>query len=200
MEEQEQEQSLAGQIVQGIGNFLSPSEAEASPIGKITSKLTPKIAEGLKGPASSAARRLIGHEISGLTIKNITKGRGDWRYIVFDNSDQVLPVTKDVINDLARQFGTEVYTGIAETKGGTEALRMAIKSAEMRLNLKGQGMYSKEEMAALEAKHVGSLQELEIQPSKKVLIKYRGETINIPETYAQILETHGLAKRVKVRK
>ena len=183
---------LTGALGGGMAalNRLNPNEAEASPIGKIVTKV-------VKGPVSSTARRLIGHEISGMTIKNVVKGSNQWRYITFEGTDQVMPVTKDVLNDLARQFGTEVYTGIAEAKGGAEALRMAIKSAEMRLNLKGTGPYTKAETAALEAKHVNTIKELEMQPSKKVLIKYRGEQISIPETYATILENHGLAKRAK---
>ena len=190
--EQGQGQSLAEQIVGGISSFFGPSEAEASPIGKLVSKV-------VKGPASSAARRLIGHEISGMTIKNVVKGKEPWRYITFEGTDRVMPVTKDVINDLARQFGEETYTGIAEVSRPTEALKMAIKSAEMRLGLKGTGLYTKEELAALEAKHVGTLQELELQPKKKVLGTYRGEKIQLPEVYANILEKYNLFKRTKVR-
>ena len=132
-----------------------------------------------------------------MKIRNVVKGREPWRYITFEGTDRVMPVTKDVVNDLARQFGEEMYTGIAEASRPAEALKMAIKSAEMRLNLKGTGPYTKEELTALEAKHIGTLQELELQPKKKVLIRYRGEKISIPEVYANVLEKYGLAKRVK---
>ena len=171
-------------------NLLEPSEAEASPIGKLVSKV-------VKGPVSSAARRLIGHEISGMKIKNVVKGKEPWRYLIFEGTDQVMPATKDVINDLARQFGEDMYIGIAEASRPAETLKMAIKSAEMRLNLKGTGSYTKDELVAMEAKHVNVLQALELQRKKQALIVYRGEKISISEVYADILEKFNLAKRVK---
>jgi hypothetical protein len=189
---EEQEQSLAAQIVGGIGSFLGPSEAEASPVGKLVSKV-------VKGPVSSAAKRLIGNEISGMKIKNVVKGKEPWRYITFEGTDQVMSVKKDVINDLARQFGEETYTGIAKASRPVEALKMAIKSAEMRLNLKGTGPYTKDELAALEAQHISNLQELELQPRKKILGIYRGEKIQLPEVYADILEKYNLFRRAKVK-
>jgi hypothetical protein len=169
---------------------LDPNEAEASPIGKLVSKV-------VKGPVSSAARTLVGHEISGMKIKNVIKGREPWRYITFEGTDKVIPATKDVINDLARQFGEEMYTGLAEVRQPAEALKMAIKSAEMRLRLKGTGPYTKEELKALDAQHVNNLNQLEIQPKKKVWVRYRNERIQLPETYADILEKYNLIKRMK---
>jgi len=173
-----------------MSSLLEPSEAEASPIGKLVSKV-------VKGPASSAARALIGHEISGMKIKNVIKGREPWRYILFEGTDQVMPVTKDVLNDLARKFGEDMYTGIAEASRPAEALKMAIKSAERRLSLKGTGSYTKDELIAMEAKHVNVLEALELQRGKQALIIYRGERIRIPEVYADILEKFNLGRRVK---
>ncbi len=190
VEQSQQQSQQSGGLLEALSGALGPSSAEASPIGKLVKKV-------VSGPASSAARRLIGHEISGMEIKNVVKGRDPWRYIQFKNTDQVLPVTKDVINDLARQFGTETYTAGAEGVGGAFGLQRAIKSAEMRLNLKGTGPYSAKELAALNAKHIGVLTDLELTPVEQVLITYRGEKIKIPRAYADILEANGLAKRVK---
>jgi len=172
-----------------LEDLFSPSKADASPARFVTKQVS--------GPVSSAAKRLIGHEISGMTIKNVVKGKGDVRYITFEGTDYVMGVNKNTLHSLAREFGSEVYPETAEALGGARGLKMAIKSAERLLNLKNTGPYTKDELAAIEAKHINNLQELELSAAKKVWFKYRGEKIHLLEPYARILENYNLGKRVK---
>lgn len=187
---EQQPKQDSGGVLGALSSLIEPSSAEASPIGKM-------VAKKVIGPISSTAKRLIGHEISGMEISNVIKGRDPWRYIQFKGTEQVMPVTKDVLNDLARQFGEEAYTTAASAGSKKQALQMAIKSAEMRLRMKGSTPYTRSEAAELEAQHLNNLKELELTPGTKVAIKYRGESINIPKVYADLLTSSGLAKSIK---
>ena len=56
------------------------------------------VAKYAREPASKAAKRLIGEEIGGRVVKSVTKGVGDWRYLLFEDGT-AQPVKRMMLND-----------------------------------------------------------------------------------------------------
>lgn len=98
MPDEEQKQNF-------ISDLFGAQPAEAMPVGKLVKKGTERAAKAVKGVESRTAKMLVGEQFKGQEIKAVTKGRGDWRYIVLED-DSVYPVTKDVVADMTRAIGT----------------------------------------------------------------------------------------------
>jgi len=86
----------------GLG-ILTPEQAEAAPLGPIR-RVTRRVLEGPLSP--DATRILKGKIIKGKVVKEVRRGRGDWRYIVFEDGTH-LPVDKSYIRSAAAGYGRE---------------------------------------------------------------------------------------------
>jgi len=176
----------------GLG-ILTPEQAEAAPLGPIR-RVTRRVLEGPLSP--DATRILKGKIIKGKVVKEVRRGRGDWRYIVFEDGTH-LPVDKSYIRSAAAGYGRERYIEMFERAPVHEKAEMIRKSLERRLEQERLAFRGRATIDAQLIDYERKLRELGIPTTEKsVLIRYRGRTFSIPETYARILER---ATRGKVR-
>ena len=176
----------------GLGGAIMPDEANAFPIGKIVKDMT-KIA--LKEP-SSAASNLIGKVMQGKVIKAVQKGKGDWRYLLFEDGSG-LPVTKDFLESVSRAQGTKDYMAKFRAAGDAEKLEMAKKSLNRHL-AKTTGLSTKRLTEAYSTKHMERLDRLGLEGLEKpnlVGVWSSGRYVKMPKEYADLLEANGLVKR-----
>ncbi len=177
----------------GVGAVSQPEEAEAFPIGKII-KGTAKV---LTGKTSSTTSRIAGSVIRGQTVKSVIKPKtGDWRYVVFENGEQ-LPITKDVLNDLVRSVG--------ETKKlkefATKSLAERGAQAKISLGRRAQSSGSLGKTQQTREFKEASMERLrQLDPAlvpDTVFVRFGGETLFMPRAYAELLEKDGTVKILK---
>lgn len=111
-------------------DIFGPNEAQAFPLGKAF-----KVGSKSLGSLSSASERLAGREVQGKIIKEVRKGYGNWRDIIFtDGNGQA--VTKDYINSLASTFGADKYVNTYLPMGTrAEQVGQAEKSLNKHISL-----------------------------------------------------------------
>jgi hypothetical protein len=193
----------AGLAAMGI---LGEDEAEALPIGKLV-KGGVKMAEKVAGKeVSSASASLVGKVVKGKVIKAITKGAQDWRYLVFEDGS-FLPVTKDVVTDLARGFGTEGKMKTFENLAPDDQLTQAFKSLQYHLSRQPKYNIGPRSPRYIREWHEDYLKNMrELAPEAEVdtvFVEYfdpktkRQEYFQMPRPYAEVLERIGV---VKIRK
>jgi hypothetical protein len=193
---------IAGAL--GITDQLNPDEAKSMPIGNLIKAGTSAAKLAARGSKSSAAVDLIGKSLEGealkglqlesKTIKNITKGVGDWRNIIFDDGSS-LPVTKDYINDLMRATGTVKYITKFNKQGTEGKLQQALNALKDRRNRTLSPMISKSYIKGKMSQHLNKTSELLTPNTQKMVGVYEGKTyLTLPEEYAKILEEEGLIR------
>lgn len=182
----------------GVGTSVgAPEEAEAMPLGKLfpTKQISQKFLK-----TSSAEKMLVGSEVSGKIIKKVHTGKGDWRYLEFEDGT-TRALTKDYVNDLSRAIGTKKYLSEA-TRTPSQALPMAQRSLETRLSRK---QLQNEEEETFKQAHQAYLERVkEIDPTlvpKTVYVRYpkndpNARVISLPEVYADVLEKQGIVTRI----
>lgn len=172
-------------------------EAEAFPIKKML-----KAGEViLTGQISRAAKGLKGTAFKEGIIKSVTKGKGDWRYVVLED-DTVYPVTKDVVSNLMRKQGTEAKMAEFSTKAPTQQLEQALISAryhggDRKLGLKGRTapLVTKPLAKAQNQYYTKELKTYGFdEHTKYSTVRREGRTFTMPTSYAKVLEEQGLIK------
>ncbi len=188
-------EELAGSIISAIG----PSEAEASPVGKLVTSGAKVAKKAISEAPSRTSKLLEGVEFMGKKIKAVTKGRGDWRHIVLDD-DSVYPVTKDIASDLVRHRGTAskmAEFGAKELEGPSQ-VEQALKSlsyheARANLYLTRKIIRSNYKDYARQVKQVG----LPEGAMRYSLVERGGKTFSMPSEYATLLQKEGHLKIIE---
>ena len=176
--------------VESLLNALGPAEAEAGPYGKIGKAF---IKRTTKGAISSTAKDWAGKPLWNKTVKNVVKGRGDWRYIQFTDGTE-RAVTKDVLHEVMQETGTALKMGELAGKEGESKLLQAAKSLKWH-KARQAGFTTKriqQEWLDVKQRHAKSMG---MEPSEYVWVD--SEKIFMPKEYAEILEASGV---VKIRK
>lgn len=183
--------SLAvGGSTMGILDLLGPSEAEAMPRG-VYQGITKA---ALSGEVSSAAKVLVGKVLDGKTIKDVRKGTGNWRGILFDD-DTMMTVTNTELNDLSRAFGTQKYTGAFQgaAEGATKT-EQALKSLDYHYS-RVKPFVTKGTTELYHKRHVERLKEMGLSETPSgSLVSYKGKFFTMPTEYARHLQDLGLVK------
>jgi hypothetical protein len=188
MEEQAKE-SWASSLL----NVIGPSEAEASPIGKVFKSVARPLLK--KGTKSSTVKELVGQPFKGETIKNIVKGRGDWRYILTEEGN-THPVTKDVLHDMERALGTTLKMVEFSGKEVESQLVQAYKSLayhEARMNPFATRKAVEDHFKYYSKNIAAGKQDM----PDTCLILYNEKSFTMPTEYATILEKEGAIKILK---
>jgi hypothetical protein len=170
----------------GTGILGQTDEAESSPIGKAF-----KLGQKAMGSLSSSSGRLAGKTLQGKVIKEVRRGKGDWRQIVF-NDDSVLPVTKDYVHSLARAKGTEDYLSAYAGKNREGKLTQALNSMAMHERL-FDTMSSRERVRTLQGNYLKKAQELDPSlPPDTVMVTRGTKYYSMPRVYAEQLQKAGI--------
>lgn len=180
---------------------MNTDEANAMPIGKLLKAGTKPALKAFEGAVSSAAKPLIGKTLEGTTLKgmqlegkavhNVTKGSGEWRNIIF-NDGSSLPVTKDYLNDLMREVGTQRKMIELNSKDPTGQLQQALKSLEY--HKARQLPVSKGYAIKKRVEHRSRVSELLNSPTEDVVVVFEkggSAPLTMPRKYAEILEREG---------
>lgn len=188
----ERTKTLASDLASQAYDVIGPSEAEAFPIGKA---LKPSMIKKLSSELSRAVKLLTGTPFQGKTITNVTRGKRDMRYIHLDD-EGVVPVTKDVIADMARKVGTNNYIDAFNVKEPESQLIQAMKSLEYhrkRRAIFGPGPRVKDQFKRYETQ----LTEAGLEAPPTSYVSYNGEKFSMPSEYADLLEREGVIKVIK---
>jgi len=194
MEEEEYKEGFAERLL----GWLGPSEAEASPVGKLIKAGAQAAKTALKKPLSSTSKKAVeyGATFMGKKVKAITKGRGNWRYIILED-DTVYPATKDVASDLIRHSGTGVQAvklGLEKGEGRLEQALASLAYHESRSNPYLSKKLIKENYRdytkQVKSQNLGA-------PMPYTLIQYGEKMFTIPSMYATILEKEGYIKVIE---
>ena len=177
-----------------IFDILGPSEAQAFPIGKVF-----KVGQKALGSLSSASKRLVGKSVQGKIVKEVRRGRGNWRQIVFDDGT-VLPITKDYVHSLARAKGTEQYVNAFVEKSREGQLQQALKSMSIHESMVYPPETTKVGRAITENQHEiykKMAQTLQSMPPDSVMVRRGKKSYMLPQVYAEILQRHGILTIIK---
>jgi hypothetical protein len=112
-----------------MSNLFSPNEAEASPIGKMGKAISPLLRKSAS--RSSSADLLIGQTLEGKVIKDVLKGRGNWREIIYEDGTN-RAVDTETLEYIMRRKGTEKQDAIFQNASPTERDSIAEKSLNLR--------------------------------------------------------------------
>ncbi len=148
------------------------------------------IKNAIKSEESSASKALAGTLYKDKVIKSITKGKGDFRYIVSEN-DEVELVTKDVINTLARRVGTEKAVTSFASMAKQDRLLKAYKALELRK------VNANEDKNAVLDFYKSYKNQVDLSGNlipKMSLAEADGKYFTIPTDYANILKKEGVIK------
>jgi hypothetical protein len=171
--------------------LLEPQKAEAMPIGKITKTLT----KAAKGAESSAVKALRGKTLQGKIIKDVRKGTGDWRAIVFEDDSQ-MTIKKQHVNDLCRAFGREKYTSkfaLKERDSKTVQALRSLRFHEARVRPLSTRRYTR----FMHKEHAARLRQIakdETLDPDTSFVLYQDKYFTMPKDYAVHLEDLGLLK------
>lgn len=184
---------LTGAGAMGLSDLLEPSEAEASPIGKAFKTATRPLLQ--KAPKSRTVKDLVGQTFQGETIKDVVKGKGDWRYILTKEGNTI-PVTKDVLADLERAGGTIAQEVKFAAKDQESQLLQAYKSLayhESRLNPFATRKATEDHFKY----YSQNVKATGLEMPDMCLIEYKGKTFTLPREYAIMLQKEGTIKILK---
>ncbi len=194
--EERARQEGEGGVFSTLTNLFGPNEAEAFPIGKVF-----KVGSKTLGSLSSASERLAGKELQGKVIKEVRKGHGNWRDIIF-NDGTALPVTKDYVHNLAQSKGTETYLDLFEGKDVPDRLHQAMKSMRIHESMVYPDKTTRVGRAVTQNLYNARqqrLQELQSTPLDSVMVQRGTRSYMMPKEYAELLEKNGILKVVKSR-
>lgn len=184
-----------GVLTAGAVSQIGEEEAEAMP-----GTLIPKIAKSLLRGPSSAAPRLKGMIHEGKRIIDVQTGPNPWRYLIYEDGSG-LPVTKDEVNALSRQAGTEMYVKRFQKASDDIKLTQAIRSLEHEPGADpSASILSPRKRAAMyRASHERKLKALNIEPSATSGVWFKDENGRrlyrvIPQEYADFLEKKGIVQ------
>jgi hypothetical protein len=186
----------AGGGAVGLGaSLLSPQETEANPAGVFT-KATKKAVEGM---LSSASKNLTGHVLEGKRIKEVRKGRGNWRAIIFDDGS-MQTVDKQYVNDLARAKGTKKYMERFQDREETGRVQQALKSLEYH-RARSQIMVGRDTARKLHRDYLTRAKEFgDDVPPNTEFVFHNGKYFQMPKPYADLLSDMGVLEIMKSRR
>jgi hypothetical protein len=169
----------------GILDLLQPNEAEAMPRGVYQA-----IGKGVMSKeVSSAAKVLVGKVLDNKTIKDVRKGQGNWRAILFDD-DTMMTVTNTELTDLSRAYGTQKYIGKFGEEGASKTER-AIKSLDYHY-ARIKPFVTKPTIEQYHHMHKKRLQEMGLDAPRQSLVLYKGRYFTMPSEYAEHLRDLGM--------
>lgn len=179
-----------------LGDLLGPSEAEAGTIGKAF-KLIAKPEVG-KGAISRTSKLLQGTEFMGKTIKNVTQGRGDTRYIILAD-DTVYPTNKSIVSDLVRTNETKKRTdvfGAYKSKDVAIQIDQALTSMDYHEARSNQYM-NKATIRDNYKAYAKQMKEAGVEVMPFSLVQRGDRTYSMPTPYAKRLEKEGYLKVIE---
>ena len=181
-------------LMNSIFDMIGPSEAEAFPIGKAF-----KVGQKALGSLSSASERLAGKTVQGKIVKEVRKGHGNWRQIIFED-DSVLPVTKDYVHSLSRAKGTEQYVNAFAEKNKEGQLQQALKSMAKHESMVYPERTTHVRRDVTENFHQAfkaRAQELQVEVPDSVMVQRGKKSYMMPKPYAEILQRNGILQIIQ---
>lgn len=179
----------------GLGATMMPEESEASPkwplpeIGKsLLGKIRKTNPESLMQPISSASERLSGATALGKTIKEVRKGKKDWRIIIFEDGDEV-PVDKSYIRELTAEVRTKKFVGEFDVKSPEEQLQHARNSLKFHQD-RSNPWFTKQHKTDFRESRIKMVEGLGGGPPVPY-IYVDSEKCYMPKAYAELLDKHG---------
>jgi len=174
---------LAGAL--GLGIF-GTKEAEAFPLKNVVKGGARKVL----GSISSASERLKGYTLEGKVIKEVRKGRGNWRVIIFEDGTEQ-SMTKDYVTSLCANKGTHKYVNKFSRKGSLEGkIKQAEKSLDIRLK-KAKPLMHKPLTHARRQHDYDRLKELNVKQADVIGVWKDKRYLTMPKEYAELLESQG---------
>lgn len=194
MADEEQKQSFVEQLLSAIG----PSEAEAGPLWPI-GKAFKAAARGVeKGAVSGTAKYLKGTEFKGGVIKDVTKGRGNLRYIILED-DTAYPVSKTAVSDLVRTAETKRRISGFKQLAGKYDIKMALNSMAYH-EARSNPYQSKTAIRDAYKAYAKQMKEAGVTKAPYSLVERGGKMFTMPSEYAELLEKEGHVKIIEVLK
>ena len=181
---------LGAAISAGLGAGLlgKDQEAQAQPVG-VFQKVVSKAA---RGALSSASKVLEGQEIEGRVIKEVRKGRGKWRSILFDDGTEMV-VDKQRVNDLCRAFGTHQKIQEFNLRKGEDKTLQALKSLDY--HYKRSRSVPRDLTRKYHKEYLTRGYEVSpAVPPGSHFVHWEGRYFSMPKEYAEHLEQMGYIK------
>jgi hypothetical protein len=176
-------------FISSLMSALGPSEAYGFPIGQALKAGTKKAlrSEASKVLKSQAEEVLVGKPFQGRVITKVTKGSSQWRNIHLDD-DTIVPVTKDVIADMARAQGTHEYiSGLTTLPTRSARLAQSINSLRYHLS-RSQPTQTRSTLKDYYKRYKSQLEATGTPVPKMSIVKYRTKELMMPTEYADVLE------------
>ncbi|MFA7162647.1 MAG: nucleotidyltransferase domain-containing protein [Eubacteriales bacterium] len=177
----------------GLGATLYNDKAEAGVKDKMIGAPLKSASRAIKGELSSAWKDLAGTEFKGKTIKYVTKGKGDLRYIIL-NDDTAYPVSKEVVHSLSKAAGTKKSLGEFSAADAEGKLSKAYKSLKYHMSR----AYGDENAITDYSKRYAEQIKLSgLEPPKLSLVEADGKKFTMPKDFADLLNNEGAIKKLK---
>jgi len=176
------------------GGLAMAEEAEASPAGVFTKAAT----KAAKGMISSASKLLKGFQIQpNKVIKEVRKGRGVWRSILFEDGT-TMTVEQKYVNDLCRARGTQLKMGELTTKSGDAKTLQALRSLKFH-EARVRPFFTRDMIRKMHTEHLKRLKEVgeDLRSSTTAYVVHRNKYFPMPREYAEILQEQGIVKIMK---
>ncbi len=181
----------------GLG-YLNEN-AEAAP------KLKPgEIKKGAEGilkkylvPSSGEEQILeTGFTIQGRNVQAVRKGPGKWRFLVFEDGTY-MTVDKDHLHSLTADTGAREYTNFMKNRPEKVQHFQANKSLQQRYTKAQMSEFTPDEIKGNLNRYISNVEQItpETLPGqRKVLVQYKGKTMQIPREYAEKLVENNTPK------
>uniref|UniRef100_A0A6M3KB39 Uncharacterized protein n=1 Tax=viral metagenome TaxID=1070528 RepID=A0A6M3KB39_9ZZZZ len=179
-----------------MAGLFEPSEAQAFPIGKMVKAVSRKAL----GSLSSSSESLAGKTLQNKVIKEVRRGHGNWREVIF-NDGTALPMTKDYVNKLCRTKGTDDMLEVLSTKGQSEQLKQALRSMKYHEDRLSPGLETRPTVAQFHESYLKRVKEVDPASLPDTVMVTRGKLYySMPRRYAEILEREGIVNIQKGRR
>lgn len=182
---------LAGAL--GLGATLYNDKAEAGVKDKMIGAPLKSASRAIKGELSSAWKDLAGTEFKGKTIKYITKGKGDLRYIIL-NDDTAYPVSKEVVHSLSKAAGTKKSLGEFSAADAEGKLSKAYKSLKYHMS---RAYGDENAITDYSKRYTEQIKLSGLEPPKISLVEADGKKFTMPKDFADLLNKEGAIKKLK---
>lgn len=176
-----------------ISGLIGSDKAEAGVKDKMIGAPLKSARNAIKGELSSAWKDLAGTEFKGQTIKYITKGKGDLRYIIL-NDDTVYPVSKEVVHSLSKAAGTKKSLGEFSAADAEGKLSKAYKSLKYHMS---RAYGDENAITDYSKRYTEQIKLSGLEPPKLSLVEADGKKFTMPKDYADLLTKEGTIKKLK---
>jgi hypothetical protein len=200
-------------VLESVGSFLGPSEANAFPVGKALQgtwgtfteamKKNSVLKQGLKGmknpSESSAHERLVGAPFRDSTISGVYQGLGTKRYIHLDDG-RIFPTDAKSVSEIAQEVGTGIYakeyeglSKMAKEKWIRDRLLRAEKATQSGPRLDSSSSYV-EGITNVVKKDVLGMTKAPLEDQVKVKVLSTGGYKTMYRKLAEDMEKRGLVE------